>query len=229
MSTASDYFGALVAEYDALIRRAVPRYDEMLERLVDYLPPVAARVLELGCGTGNLSLLVAARHPAAAFTLVDGAVEMVAVARQRVAAAHPGCAVTGVAARFEELALPPGSFDLVTSSISLHHVADKAALFRQLFALLAPGGSLVYADQMRGRTDAHHALNQARMRAFWQRPGHLTAAEQAHLDRHEAEHDHHVSVADQFAWLAAAGFADIDCVWRNWMWGVVTARTPTRC
>ncbi len=54
--SAADYFGAMVAGYDSLIRRAVPRYDEMTDRLVDYLPPAAARVLELGCGTGNLTL-----------------------------------------------------------------------------------------------------------------------------------------------------------------------------
>ena len=39
MGSASEYFGAMVAEYDSLIRRTVPRYDEMLERLLCYLPP----------------------------------------------------------------------------------------------------------------------------------------------------------------------------------------------
>ena len=59
MKTAADYFGAMVGEYDSLIRRAVPRYDEMTARLLDYLPPSATSILELGCGTGNLTMLSA--------------------------------------------------------------------------------------------------------------------------------------------------------------------------
>jgi tRNA (cmo5U34)-methyltransferase len=211
----------MVAEYDSLIRRAVPRYDEMLARAVEYMPPAAARVLELGCGTGNLSLAVAARYPAAELVLVDGSEEMLALTRHRLG---PERAVACVAARFEDLELAPASFDLVTSSISLHHVADKPALYRRLHAALAPGGHLVYTDQMRGRTDAHHALNLDRMRDFWRLPDHLTPAEQAGLDAHSDAHDHYASVPDQLRWLEDAGFRDVDCVWRNWMWGVLTAR-----
>jgi hypothetical protein len=49
--TAADYFGAMSDHYDSLIHRAVPRYEEMSERLMDYLPIGAQRLLELGCGT----------------------------------------------------------------------------------------------------------------------------------------------------------------------------------
>jgi len=224
METASQYFNAMVADYDSLIRRAVPRYDEMLARSIEYMPPRADRVLELGCGTGNLTLRVAARYPGAALTLVDGAGEMLELSRHRLAAAASSCAVTCVETTFERVELQPASFDLVTSSISLHHVVEKPALFRRLFALLAPGGALVYSDQMRGRTDAHHALNMDRMRDFWRESEPLSLDEQRSLDRHSDDHDHYVSVADQLAWLDAAGFADVDCVWRNWMWGVITAR-----
>ena len=45
-TTAAAYFGAMADSYDDFIRRAVPRYEEMSARLVDYLPPHAARVLE---------------------------------------------------------------------------------------------------------------------------------------------------------------------------------------
>lgn len=220
MQTAYEYFGSLVARYDSLIRRAVPRYDELLARTVEYMPPTATRVLELGCGTGNLTAAVAARYPAAELTIVDGSGEMLELARQRLGERPLVC----VEARFEDLALEPGAYDLVTSSIALHHVVDMAGLFRRLHGALRPGGHLVYADQMRGTSDAHHALNVERMHDFWRLPGHLDAAEREGLDAHAAEHDHYVSVPDQLAWLADAGFRDGDCVWRNWLWGIVTAR-----
>ena len=83
--TASDYFGALVAQYDSLIRRAVPRYEEMTDRLVEYLPGLkeGAHVLELGCGTGNLTLRLVERYPGSPMVVVDAAPEMVEVTASR--------------------------------------------------------------------------------------------------------------------------------------------------
>src|SRR5688572_3616889 len=82
-ASASDYFGSMVETYDSLIRRAVPRYDEMLERLIDYLPAQAGSILELGCGTGNLSLALAARYPGSDITFVDAAPEMLETTKAR--------------------------------------------------------------------------------------------------------------------------------------------------
>jgi ubiquinone/menaquinone biosynthesis C-methylase UbiE len=218
--TASQYFGAMVEEYDSLLRRAVPRYDEMIARTVEYMPAGRTRILELGCGTGNFTLAVASRFPDAHLTLVDGAREMLDCASARLGDRPVEC----VEARFEELDLPAGSFDLVTSCISLHHVEDMAGLFRRLHGFLAPGGALVYADQMRGRTEASHALNWGRMVDFWELPGHLDGEERQSLVDHAEAHDHYRDVISQLRWLEAAGFHELDCVWRNWMWGVLTAR-----
>ncbi len=219
-NTASEYFGAMVAEYDSLLRRAVPRYDEMIERTVEYTPPGRRRVLELGCGTGNLSVAMVAAFPDASFTLVDASREMLDVAQARLAGTDVAC----VEARFEELDLEPHSFDLVTSCIAIHHVVDKAALFGVLRGLLEPGGYLVYSDQMAGGSDAYSAINWKRMTDFWERPGHLDAAECVSLTEHGEQHDHYVSVIEQLRHLESAGFTELDCVWRNWMWGVLSAR-----
>src|SRR5262245_16453968 len=157
-TTAADYFGGMVASYDSLIRRAVPRYEEMTARLLDYLPRTAAHVLELGCGTGNLSLALASRYPESRITLVDAAPEMIELTRSRLLAIEPEAArrIELVTARFEEFTAAPGTFDLVTSCISLHHVRDKGSLYRSLAAVIAPGGTLRFADQLRGGTEAHH-------------------------------------------------------------------------
>jgi tRNA (cmo5U34)-methyltransferase len=224
-TTASGYFGSMAEGYDSLIRRAVPRYDEMLDRLVDYLPTSAARVLELGCGTGNLSLALAERYPEAALTFVDAAPEMLEVTRARLESASPAPAARArfIRSVFEQLDTGLGPFDLVTSSISLHHVRDKESLYRNIYAMVAPGGTFRFSDQLRGATPAIHELNWRRWLEFCRSPAHCSEDEVASLLDHAEAHDHYTPLAEHFRLLARAGFKELDCVWRNLIWGIVVA------
>jgi ubiquinone/menaquinone biosynthesis C-methylase UbiE len=223
--SASDYFGSMVRSYDSLIRRAVPRYDEMTQRLIEYLPPTANHIIELGCGTGNLSLRLAQRYPSARLTIVDAAPEMIDLTRGRLKSAHPKSAERAafITSRFEDLALDPKSFDLATSCISLHHVRCKAALYKVLHGALRPGGTFRFADQLRGATQWIHDHNWARWLEFCRMPEHCTEDEVQSLLEHAAAHDYYTPLAEHFRLLEAAGFVHPDCVWRNWIWGVVTA------
>ena len=224
-ASASGYFGSMSESYDSLIHRAVPRYDEMIARLVDYLPRDARRVLELGSGTGNLSLRLAESLPRSALTLVDGSEEMIDLVRSRLEDASPSSSrrVEYTVARFEELDFPAESFDLVISSISLHHVEDKAGLYERIRSLISKRGRFCFADQIRGEPESNHALNWERWLDFCREPGHCTPEEIDSLLQHAAAHDHYTTLTEHFTLLSRAGFTEIDCVWRNWMWGIVTA------
>ena len=223
-SSAAGYFGSMSESYDSLIHRAVPRYDEMIARLLDYLPREPRRVLELGCGTGNLSLQLAKSFPLAELSLVDASAEMIALVRSRIGESTPASnAVSYVEARFEELDLPARSFDLVVSSISLHHVEDKAALYSRIRSLMTTGGRFCFADQIRGEPESNHLLNWERWLDFCRERGHCTSEEIDSLLQHAAAHDHYTTLTEHVALLNNAGFSEIDCVWRNWMWGIVTA------
>ena len=224
-TTASVYFGSMAEGYDSLIRRAVPRYDEMLARLVDYLPQSASNILELGCGTGNLSLALTARYPEARLTFLDAAPEMLETTRARLE--ERNAASSGrtrfVEATFEKIDSSLGSFDLVTSSISLHHVKDKAPLYRNIHSMLQPAGTFRFSDQLRGGTNAIHELNWRRWLEFCRDPGHCSEDEVASLLEHAAAHDHYTPLHEHFRLLTMAGFTSLDCVWRNLIWGIVTA------
>lgn len=224
-TTASDYFGSMAASYDSLIRRAVPRYDEMLERLVDYLPSRATHILELGCGTGNLSLALADRYPEATLTFLDAAPEMLDVTRARLANTHSDAIARArfVRSVFEELDPGMGPFDLVTSSISLHHVRDKESLYRNIYATVAPGGTFRFSDQLRGATPAIHELNWRRWLEFCRSPANCSEEEVKSLLDHAEAHDHYTPLAEHFRLLASAGFKKLDCVWRNLIWGIIVA------
>ena len=152
--TPGEYFDRIASEYDDLIRRAVPVYESMLSELERALPADGEgvrRIVELGAGTGNASVVVARAFPAATLVLVDAAAEMLDVARARLARElpeRPG-AIEQRVARFEELALEPGTVDLVVSSIALHHVEDKPPLFARVRDWLRPGGEIVCSTRWR--------------------------------------------------------------------------------
>lgn len=224
-TTAADYFGSMAESYDSLIRRAVPRYDEMLVRLVDYLPRFASSILELGCGTGNLSLALAERYPEASLTFLDAAPEMLGITRARLERAYPASVGRArfVETVFEKIDSGLGSFDLVTSSISLHHVADKESLYKNIYALVEPVGTFRFSDQLRGGSEAIHELNWRRWLEFCRSPGHCSEEEVTSLLEHAAAHDHYTPLQEHFRLLRRAGFTRLDCVWRNLIWGIVTA------
>jgi tRNA (cmo5U34)-methyltransferase len=223
--TPEEFWGAHAAEYNEFIVRVVPRYAEMLAVLLEYLPAAADRVLELGTGTGNVSLELVARWPNARFTFVDAAPEMLDVMRGRLRARAPAVAARASfrAQRFEELQLEPRSVDVGVASLSLHHVEDIGAVYERLAPALVRGGRLVMLDGLRGETDADHAVHMARWNAYWRMPGKLSEEEMRDVVEHIERHDHYRTLNEHFALLRSAGFAYADCVWRDGLFTLITA------
>lgn len=223
--SAEAYWGAHAAEYDEFIVRVVPRYREQLGLLMAYTPVHAARVLELGCGSGNVSLLIAERWPEAELTIVDGAPEMLELTKARMAHAFPESAerATFLSSRFEELALDPGTIDVVVASLSLHHVEDVAPVYQRIAPAMVSGGRFVMLDGVRGITSWEHDVHMERWEAYWREPGNLNEEEIRDMREHIASHDHYRSLREHFQMLAAAGFRDADCVWRDGVFGLITA------
>jgi 2-polyprenyl-3-methyl-5-hydroxy-6-metoxy-1,4-benzoquinol methylase len=109
-----------------------------------------ADVLDLGCGSGQISIPLADRG--ANVLGVDVSPAMATALRAE--ADRRGLkALTAIAVPIEELDLPQASVDLVVSSYALHHLrdADKARLVAAASRWLRPGGRLVIADMMFGR------------------------------------------------------------------------------
>ena len=222
-TTAPGYFGAMVDSYDSLIRRAVPRYDEMVQRLLEHIRPGARDILELGCGTGNLTLALLGKFKDARVTAVDASPEMTDVTMRRARERGLADRLSVVTARFEDLDAGAASFDLVTSSMSLHHVRDKQALYHAIARWLRPGGQLAFADQLAGATAHGHQAHWDLWERFCREPGHCTEEEIASLTEHSRAHDHYVSAGEHFQMLARSGFSSADLVWRTGMYSVVTA------
>ena len=114
-----------------------------LPSLLSLLPDVTGRrVLDLGCGAGQLAHYLAERG-AAEVIGVDLSESMLALARAQWS--HPRLTYQRVS--MEDAAFPPDRFELVVSSMAFHYVADYAGLCRRIAAWLVRGGVLVYSTE----------------------------------------------------------------------------------
>ena len=123
-----------------------------IEEVVDLDPRM--RALDVGGGTGRLSILLADRVGSAVVT--DPSVGMVQVARERIEAAGLSGRLRAVQADLTTDRLG-GSYDVVWSSMALHHVRDLDELLRSVSGLLVDGGRLAIADLDEDPDGAFHA------------------------------------------------------------------------
>ncbi|MBA4751803.1 MAG: bifunctional 2-polyprenyl-6-hydroxyphenol methylase/3-demethylubiquinol 3-O-methyltransferase UbiG [Sphingopyxis sp.] len=152
------HFGALAADWwdphgsSAMLHKLNPVRLAYIRAQVDAHWHVDAReryalagraAIDVGCGAGLLAEPLA--RMGGQVTGVDAAAQNIAAARDH--AAGQGLAITYFAGELS--ALPPATFDLVTSMEVVEHVTDPAAFIAELAARLAPGGLMILSTPNR--------------------------------------------------------------------------------
>jgi SAM-dependent methyltransferase len=133
--------------------------DQVLALLAAAPAPAAPpRILELGCGPGNISFRLAEVLPQAPYLAIDGAAAMLALARERLGAEpqrwprlrfHQACLplpADALAALPEPFAPP---YDLIVSNSMLHHLHDPAVFWQTVRRWAAQGALVVVRDLLR--------------------------------------------------------------------------------
>ena len=115
------------------------------------------RVLEIGCGTGSLLLMLKRAQPAAEVTGLDPDPAALAVARRK--AGRAGVALRLDPGFSERLPYPDGAFDRVVSSLMFHHLSRpvKEQTLREVRRVLGPGGRFHMVD-FDGPRDGGHGF-----------------------------------------------------------------------
>lgn len=130
-----------------------PDWLELLARRVDL--PAARQILDVGCGKGHFTRLLARLAPQASVTGVDreplwveeaSQVSARALAAEGASPASPAARCRYVQGAVEALPFPDASFDVVACQTLLIHVRDVVAALREMARVLRPGGRILAAE-----------------------------------------------------------------------------------
>jgi tRNA (cmo5U34)-methyltransferase len=181
----------------------IPHRTEGESTLLEFLPPSARRILDLGTGDGRLLALARAEMsrrnlPVPQAVAVDFSPAMLQAARQRFAA---DSTVTIVEHNLDAPLPSLGNFDAVISSFAIHHLVHerKRALYAEIFHLLNPGGVFCNLEHVASPTPRLHE-------EFLHAIGYTVETEDPSNKL--------LDVETQLAWFREIGFIDVDCHWK---------------
>lgn len=144
--------------------------------LVAAIPLASAHIaIDLGCGPGNSTEVLAERFPEATVTGLDSSEDMLRDARQR---------LPNIAFELADIGNwnPSQRYDVILANASLQWVPDHASLYPRLVSLLNPGGVLAVQTPDNLKEPAHRLAREIAASAQWaDRIGGVK-----HPDRHPA-------------------------------------------
>ncbi|MFA5311902.1 MAG: class I SAM-dependent methyltransferase [Methanomassiliicoccales archaeon] len=195
-----------------------------------------AKVLDLGCGEGTFAYALKEEDPSISVTLLDGSKGMLDKARERFGGSED---VKYVNRSFEDMLgkdIGLGRFDLVISSMALHHLTrkDKKRMFKIILEHLEEGGWFMNIDAVLPETasledwyislwEEHVLAEKGRMQVDFDH--------NAIIYGHHQAADHHANLdplEHQLAWLRLVGFKSVDVVMKNGIFSIFCGQKPRK-
>ena len=215
-----------VAEYDELIRRFIPRYDEMLDEAVHFICNSVVdtgKLVDLGIGTGSLTERVIKATPKTQIIGIDTDPKMLEEAARRLSSIQ-----NRIELRLHDFfsELPPAQ-NAYFAALALHHVPTlslKQTLYQKIYDALLPGGLFLNADAMFDESDSNE--QRKRWVAHLVSAGFPEAEALDHLESWRTE-DYYFGLETELSLLRTVGFSDCDVAWRYGPMAVMVGKKPS--
>lgn len=221
MDEIKKHFDEEAREFDRIIVTLIPEYPRMVDALISAIPfdhSASIRVIDLGCGTGTVAARVLDDFPKAQVTCIDLAENMLAMAQTKLARHERVRYIAGDFNAFDF----GGDYDVVVSSLALHHLVtdeDKQRFYGRIYGALRSGGVFYNADVVLGSSDFLQDVYMERWCNFMSRNVSQEEIEGKWIPKYQAE-DRPAKLMDQLKWLGEVGFADVDVLWKNYNFAV---------
>lgn len=221
--TAKTYYADLRDDYSLKIRQLVPKYDEMVECIVQLLCLSSPRVvLDIGAGIGNLTALVLESIPDVSVTALEVSDEMFQEAQANLTAA--GDRVRLIHQDILDFE-PQESYDAVFTNLVLHNIesGDRRRVLERVNEWLEPGGIFVWGDYIRHSDERVQEYFVEYRKTFARATGCPEELVQQNFEK-EATDDHPLTIEGTLSEGHAAGFSHVFPVWAHDMFAICCLR-----
>jgi ubiquinone/menaquinone biosynthesis C-methylase UbiE len=136
------YFDSIAANWNVM--RSEYFKDEVRDRILRKVNVEGRIVGDLGCGTGFISLGLAAKQPNIVFSLDQSSNMLRELKRESLSLGFNN--IYPIRSNLVEVPLFDESLDVITINMALHHVADADKSIEEMYRILKFGGRLVISD-----------------------------------------------------------------------------------
>jgi len=219
-----EHFEKEAVVFDRMFFKIMPHYREMIGAVVEGIPFSKAdrlKIIDLGCGTGNLTQRILAAYPGARITCVDMAENMLKMARVKLKNKTKLSFWSGDIRNFDY----SGRYEAIVASMVLHHIdkKEKPGFYRKLRRALAKGGVFNVVDIFLAPDKHLGGLYIDQWKAFMKASGLPRGLAEEMIVRHQRE-DRPVTLEEEFSILRQAGFRRFDVILKHYNFAVYSAR-----
>ncbi len=220
------HFEVKYQDYDALIPKLIPRYQELQSQTIKLLGlenKTNASILELGIGTGQSTELLLKLYHDVHVTGTDISPGMIVQGQKRLK--KYAKKVTFVEQDIAHFKLK-GKFDGCFGVLTVHHLnsAKKLQLFKRIYKLLKPGSTFVLGDLIKFPT----VKETQKYEQLWKRylQSKLGKAKALYWFENYLEEDIPSTIPEHLKWLRKVGFTQVRCTWQYLNYAVLLAIKP---
>jgi len=208
------YYAGLEADYSVKIRQLVPKYDELVECIVELVRLCAPRrVLDIGAGIGNVTAAVLESVPDVRVTALEVSDEMFRAAQANLEAAGDRVRLV----HQDIVDFEPGeTYDAAFTNLVLHNIApvERRRVLEKVHDWLEPGGIFVWGEYIRHPDERVQQYFIEYRKTFARAAGCPEELVRRNFEK-EATDDHPPSVEDMLNEGRAAGFGHALPVWAH--------------
>lgn len=214
-----EHFDHEAQEFDAIIQKIIPYYDQMIEALISSIPfekEAVFSVIDLGCGTGNVAKKIQENYPNAQITCMDMSEKMLEITNEKLSQKAIGLCDSFDTFVFEK------NYDAIVSSLALHHLANEQAhreFYSQIYQALNPAGVFINADMTKAVSPNLQEVFMEKWIEFMSRSVSMEEIKEKWLTSH-FEEDRPVTMTSELKTMEIIGFKEIEVSYKYYNYAV---------
>lgn len=215
-----EHFEKEAAVFDELFFKVMPHYQEMMEAIIEAIPfskQDNLKIIDLGCGTGNLTQKLITAYPNAYVTCIDMAENMLKIVKTKLKRKRKVNFWLGDICDFDY----SGKYDAIVASMVLHHIdkKDKVKFYRKLYNALSKGGVFYAMDIFVAPDKYLQKLYMNKWKTFMKTNGLPKKKVNDMIARHQRE-DRPVVFEDELSIMRKTGFTHVDVILKHYNFAV---------